>query len=136
RRSVAHTQLMHDKGRTLQDFKRRMWLQELLDDVHTADIRELAVRTQPRAPAGAKDAALAFQPEDQEGTKLPQESHQSTGHKDGGGLLKLPDRKKKKVRSGKRRDGEKRRRGRSLGWLKKDLGRGLRLEWRPLLGGL
>ncbi|AWO98366.1 putative parathyroid hormone-related protein-like, partial [Scophthalmus maximus] len=45
KRSVTHAQLMHDKGRTLQDFKRRMWLQELLDEVHTAEIRDLPVRT-------------------------------------------------------------------------------------------
>ncbi|KAG7232788.1 hypothetical protein INR49_008095 [Caranx melampygus] len=45
KRSVTHAQLMHDKGRTLQDFKRRMWLQDLLDEVHTAEIRDLPVRT-------------------------------------------------------------------------------------------
>ncbi|XP_061085839.1 parathyroid hormone-related protein-like [Conger conger] len=44
KRSVTHAQLMHDKGRTLQDFKRRMWLQELLDEVHTA-VRELPERS-------------------------------------------------------------------------------------------
>ncbi|CAB1453976.1 unnamed protein product [Pleuronectes platessa] len=45
KRSVTHAQLMHDKGRALQDFKRRMWLQELLDEVHTAEVRDLPVRT-------------------------------------------------------------------------------------------
>lgn len=45
KRSVTHAQLMHDKGRTLQDYKRRMWLQELLDVVHTADTRDVPVRT-------------------------------------------------------------------------------------------
>ncbi|XP_036376407.1 parathyroid hormone-like hormone a [Megalops cyprinoides] len=45
KRSVTHAQLMHDKGRTLQDFKRRMWLQELLDEVHTAEARELPGRS-------------------------------------------------------------------------------------------
>ncbi|CAL8405185.1 unnamed protein product [Arctogadus glacialis] len=44
KRSVTHAQLMHDKGRTLQDFKRRMWLQELLHEVHTAAIRDLPSR--------------------------------------------------------------------------------------------
>lgn len=42
---MTHAQLMHDKGRTLQDYKRRMWLQELLDVVHTADTRDVPVRT-------------------------------------------------------------------------------------------
>lgn len=150
---------MHDKGRTLQDYKRRMWLQELLDDVHTADIRELPVRTtsagggvssgrggvspstsstlEPKAPGGAKDMAMTFKPEDEEGTNLPQETNKPTSHKDGGSLMKLPGKKKKKGRSGKRRDGEKKkRRARSLGWLKKDLSSGLRLEWISLMGGL
>ncbi|XP_045567392.1 LOW QUALITY PROTEIN: parathyroid hormone-related protein-like [Salmo salar] len=52
KRSVTHAQLMHDKGRTLQDFKRRMWLQELLDVVHTAEIRELPVRPVVSSGAG------------------------------------------------------------------------------------
>ncbi|XP_041726688.1 parathyroid hormone-like hormone a [Coregonus clupeaformis] len=51
KRSVTHAQLMHDKGRTLQDFKRRMWLQDLLDEVHTAEIRELPAR--PGVSSGA-----------------------------------------------------------------------------------
>lgn len=80
--------------------------------------------------------AMTFKPEDEEGTNLPQETDKSAGHQDGGGLMKLPGKKKKKSRSGKRRDGEKKRRARSLAWLKKDLGSGLRLEWRSLLGGL
>uniref|UniRef100_H3C2L7 Parathyroid hormone-like hormone b n=1 Tax=Tetraodon nigroviridis TaxID=99883 RepID=H3C2L7_TETNG len=37
RRSVSHAQLMHDKGRSLQDFSRRMWLHQLLEGVHTAN---------------------------------------------------------------------------------------------------
>lgn len=139
-----------------------MWLQELLDDVHTADIRELPVRTtsagggassgggvslsttgstsstlHPKPPGGTKNMAMTFKPEDEEGTNLPQETNKSTGHKDGGSLMKLPGKKKKKVRSGKRRDAEKKkRRARSLGWLKNDLGSGLHLEWGSLLGGL
>ncbi|KAJ7987931.1 hypothetical protein DPEC_G00318360 [Dallia pectoralis] len=56
RRSVTHAQLMHDKGRVLQDFKRRMWLQELLEEVHTAEIREMPVR-----PAISSGAGLGVQ---------------------------------------------------------------------------
>lgn len=79
--------------------------------------------------------ATSFNPEDEEATNLPQETNMSTGHKDGGHLMKLPEKKKKKSRSGKRRDGEKKkRRARSLAWLKKALGSGLRLEWRSPLG--
>ncbi|KAL2102888.1 hypothetical protein ACEWY4_002056 [Coilia grayii] len=51
KRSVTHAQLMHDKGRTLQDYKRRMWLQELLDVVHTAETRDLP-RTSISSGAG------------------------------------------------------------------------------------
>ncbi|XP_011616597.1 parathyroid hormone-like hormone a isoform X1 [Takifugu rubripes] len=163
RRSVTHTQLMHDKGRALQDFKRRMWLQELLDEVHTADIRELPVRTtstgggdsrgvglgqavvspsstsstlHPKPPGGTKNLPETFKLEDEEGTNLPQETNKSTSHKDGGSMTKMPGKKKKKGRSGKRRDGEKKkRRARSLVWLKK-VGSGLHLEWSSLLGVL
>ncbi|XP_062374127.1 parathyroid hormone-related protein-like [Sardina pilchardus] len=53
KRSVTHAQLMHDKGRTLQDYKRRMWLQELLDVVHTAETRDLPVRTGVSSSSGA-----------------------------------------------------------------------------------
>lgn len=163
RRSVTHTQFMHDKGRALQDFKRRMWLQELLDEVHTADIRDLPIRTtssggedsssggvgqpvispsstsnthHPKPPGGTKNLSMTFKLEDEEGTNLPQETNKSTTHKDGGSVMKLPGKKKKKGRSGKRRDGEKKRRARSLVWLKKELSSGLHLEWTSLLGML
>ncbi|XP_048863348.1 parathyroid hormone-related protein-like isoform X2 [Brienomyrus brachyistius] len=89
RRSVSHAQLMHDKGRTLQDFKRRMWLQELLDEVHTAETREPLGRG---TPGGTEE----------EGTNLPQETNKSAS--------KGASKKKKKGRAGKRRDAEKKRR--------------------------
>lgn len=166
KRSVAHTQFMHDKGRTLQDFKRRMWLQELLDEVHTADIRELAARAaggassggevgqpvispsttgsgstssstlHPKPAGGTKNLPMTFKPEDEEGTNLPQETNMSTSHKEGGGVMKAPGKKKRKGRSGKRRDGEKKRRARSLVWRTKEVDGGLHLEWSALLGVL
>uniref|UniRef100_A0A674PEA5 Parathyroid hormone-like hormone a n=1 Tax=Takifugu rubripes TaxID=31033 RepID=A0A674PEA5_TAKRU len=120
RRSVTHTQLMHDKGRALQDFKRRMWLQELLDEVHTADIPVVSPSStsstlHPKPPGGTKNLPETFKLEDEEGTNLPQETNKSTSHKDGGSMTKMPGKKKKKGRSGKRRDGEKKkRRARSL----------------------
>ncbi|XP_074481524.1 parathyroid hormone-like hormone a [Sebastes fasciatus] len=171
KRSVTHAQLMHDKGRTLQDFKRRMWLQELLDEVHTAEIRDLPARTtagggggsssgagvvvvglpgvglginlsttgstlHSKPPGGTKNLPISFRLEEEEGgTNLPQETNKSQTYKDG--ALKAPGgKKKKKGRSGKRREGEKRkRRARSLGWrLEDEPGSGLHLEWRSLLG--
>ncbi|KAF6738471.1 Parathyroid hormone-related protein [Oryzias melastigma] len=152
RRSVTHTQLMHDKSRTLQDFRRRLWLQELLDVVHTAEIRDLPVRTAPGAGlpgaglgvspsttgstllskppggGGAKNLPISVQLEEEEGTNLPQETNKSQTYKDG--VMKVPGKKKKKGRSGRRREGEKRkRRARSLD----EGGSGLQLERRSLL---
>lgn len=46
---MTHAQLMHDKGRALQDFKRRLWLQELLQEVHTAVFQD-SVRSGLLAP--------------------------------------------------------------------------------------
>ncbi|NP_001019798.2 parathyroid hormone-like hormone a precursor [Danio rerio] len=146
KRSVTHAQLMHDKGRTLQDFKRRMWLQELLHEVHTAEIREAqqprggvsissgagggvgagvsitlpagvgvstgAGTAHPKPAGGTKNLPIGFGLEDEEGTNLPQETHKSQNYKDN---MMKGIRRKKKSRTGKRREGEKRkRRARSL----------------------
>ncbi|XP_028981050.1 parathyroid hormone-like hormone a [Esox lucius] len=160
KRSVTHAQLMHDKGRVLQDFKRRMWLQELLEEVHTAEVRELPVRPavssgaglglpgvgvslglgtpnpHPKPPGGTKNLPITFRMEEEEGTNLPQETNKSQTYgkdgalKDGG---KSGAGRKKKGRNGKRREGEKRkRRARSLE--REEPGSGYHLEWkRPFL---
>ncbi|XP_064795037.1 parathyroid hormone-related protein-like [Oncorhynchus masou masou] len=137
KRSVTHAQLMHDKGRTLQDFKRRMWLQELLEEVHTAEIRELPVRPvvssglglglpgagvgvslglgttggtlhpHPKPPGGTKNLPINFHMEE-EGTNLPQETNKSQTYKDKDGARRAKEGKKKKGRNGKRREGERR----------------------------
>lgn len=160
KRSVTHAQLMHDKGRTLQDFKRRMWLQELLHEVHTAEIREVQQRggvsgggggggmnmgvpigvgisvspgtAHPKPAGGTKNLPIIL--DDEEGTNLPQETNKSQSYKDS--AMKVGGKKKKKGRGGKRKEGEKRkRRARSLSWaLVDELGSGLHLEWRPLVG--
>uniref|UniRef100_A0A8C6UUZ5 Parathyroid hormone-like hormone a n=1 Tax=Neogobius melanostomus TaxID=47308 RepID=A0A8C6UUZ5_9GOBI len=115
KRSVTHAQLMHDKGRTLQDFKRRMWLQELLDEVHTAEIPSLGINLSTtgstlhsKPPGGTKNLPISFRLDEEEGTNLPQETNKSQTYKDGG--LKATGKRKKKGRSGKRREGEKRKR--------------------------
>ncbi|XP_037098799.1 parathyroid hormone-like hormone a isoform X2 [Syngnathus acus] len=98
RRSVTHAQLMHDKGRTLQDFKRRLWLQELLDEVHTAEIRQLPLSKAPPAPS--KGLAADWSPEEREATNLPQETHKSF----------RDAKRRKKGRPGRRKDADKRKR--------------------------
>ncbi|XP_052410106.1 parathyroid hormone-related protein-like [Carassius gibelio] len=142
RRSVTHAQLMHDKGRTLQDFKRRLWLQELLHVVHTAEIRDVPQprggvassgggggltvaipmgvgvsigmgTAHPKPAGGTKNLPISFRLEDEEGTNLPQETNKSQTYKES--MLKTIGKRKKKGRAGKRREGEKRkRRARSL----------------------
>ncbi|XP_030006948.1 parathyroid hormone-like hormone a [Sphaeramia orbicularis] len=160
KRSVTHAQLMHDKGRTLQDFKRRMWLQELLDEVHTAEIRELPVPVRTTSGGGGSSGAGVGLPgvglgihlsttgstlhsKPPGGTKniltYPLEEEEGTNlpqETNKSQTYKAPGKKKKKGRSGKRREGEKRkRRARSLGWGHEDEhGSGFHLEWRSLLG--
>ncbi|XP_063073313.1 parathyroid hormone-like hormone a [Engraulis encrasicolus] len=213
KRSVTHAQLMHDKGRTLQDYKRRMWLQELLDVVHTAETRDLprtGISTggsggvglgigagssssgssvgmgmgmgigggvglspgaggsssstiggsgstggstlHPKPAGGTKNLPISFRLEDEEGTNLPQETNKSQTYKDT--ALKAAGKKKKKGRSGKRREGgeKRKRRARSLAWAwprtiqevaaaeEREAGSGYgehggyHLEWRPYFG--
>lgn len=120
---MSHVQLMHDKGRSLQEFKRRMWLHELLEEVHTADERAVQSRAQsqtfsgnalPEKPPGAtKNLPDRFRP-DRDGSHLPQETNKALAYKDQ--PLKLATKRKKKVRLGRRRESEnkKRRRARSI----------------------
>ncbi|XP_028287425.1 parathyroid hormone-related protein-like [Parambassis ranga] len=124
KRSVSHAQLMHDKGRSLQEFKRRMWLQDLLEEVHTADEHTPPMQTRTssqtfsgnslhqKPPGATKDLPDRFRLE-REGTHLPQETNKDLAYKDQ--PLKVATKRKKKVRLGRRRENEKkRRRARSL----------------------
>ncbi|XP_037538938.1 parathyroid hormone-related protein [Nematolebias whitei] len=119
RRSVSHTQLMHDKSRSMQEFRRRMWLQELLEEVHTADkpappvqsrttSQTFSVKTLLQKPSGAtKDLPEKFSA-DGDDPNLPQETNKAMAFKDQS--LKVATKRKKKVRLGRRRDSEKKRR--------------------------
>ena len=119
KRSVSHAQLMHDKGRSLQEFKRRMWLHELLEEVHTANEPTPPVqsRTQTQTysgnslhdkpPGATKNIPDRFRL-DREGTNLPQETNKALAYKDQ--PLKVATKRKKKVRFGRRRESDKKRR--------------------------
>ncbi|XP_044049341.1 parathyroid hormone-like hormone b [Siniperca chuatsi] len=119
RRSVSHAQLMHDKGRSLQEFKRRMWLHELLEKVHTAEEQAPPVQTgtqiqtfsgnalHEKPPGGTKNLPDRFRL-DREGPNLPQETNKALAYKDQ--PLKVATKRKKKVRLGRRRESDKKRR--------------------------
>lgn len=114
---------MHDKGRSLQEFKRRMWLHELLEEVHTADdAPPVQSRTQTQTysgnslhekpPGATKNLPDRFSL-DREGPILPQETNKASAYKDQ--PLKVATKRKKKVRLGRRRESDKkRRRARSI----------------------
>ncbi|XP_034001943.1 parathyroid hormone-related protein-like [Trematomus bernacchii] len=116
RRSVSHAQLMHDKGRSLQEYKRRTWLQELLEEVHTADERAPPEQSKTQSqtfsgnalhekPSGAtKNLPERFKLD----RDLPQETNKALAYKDQ--PLKVATKRKKKVRLGRRRESDKKRR--------------------------
>ncbi|XP_013884436.1 parathyroid hormone-like hormone a [Austrofundulus limnaeus] len=147
RRSVTHTQLMHDKSRTLQDFRRRLWIQELLGVLHTAETHNTQTGTSTggvglpgvhpstagtvpnsKPTGGTKNLPVSSQPEEDEDSVLPQETNKSQTYE---GPLKGPGRRKKKGRSGRRREERRKRRERSI--LKDEDEPGLHLVWRSLL---
>lgn len=116
---MSHAQLMHDKGRSLQEFKRRMWLQELLEEVHTADERAPPVQSRTQSQTFSGNALLEKPPGatknlpdrfrlDREGPNLPQETNKALAYKDQ--PLKVVTKRKKKVRLGRRRESDKKRR--------------------------
>ncbi|KAM6937055.1 parathyroid hormone-related protein-like [Xenentodon cancila] len=119
RRSVSHAQLMHDKGRSMQEFRRRLWLHELLVEVHTADERAPPVQSRTlgqtfignalhqKPPGATKDLSERIKL-DKEGPVLPQETNKAVAYKDQ--PLKVATKRKKKVRLGRRRENEKKRR--------------------------
>ncbi|KAM8893031.1 parathyroid hormone-related protein-like isoform 1-T1 [Spinachia spinachia] len=119
KRSVSHAQLMHDKGRSLQEIKRRMWLQELLEEVHTADEQAPPVQSRiqiqtfsgnavhEKPPGATKNLPTRFSP-DIEGPNLPQETNKAVAYKDQ--PLKVATKRKKKARLGRRRESDKKRR--------------------------
>ncbi|KAK2842496.1 hypothetical protein Q5P01_012696 [Channa striata] len=119
RRSVSHAQLMHDKGRSLQEFKRRTWLQELLEEVHTADDRTSPVQSRAqietfsgnvvyqKPPGATKNLPDGFKL-DRDGPNLPQETNKDLAYKDQ--PLKVATKRKKKTRLGRRRENDKKRR--------------------------
>ncbi|CAB1322698.1 unnamed protein product [Coregonus sp. 'balchen'] len=132
RRSVSHAQLMHDKGRSLHEFKRRQWIQQLLDQVHTSDSERApppqsrsnanggnangghstfsgSSLSSPKPSGGTKNLPLSFRLGG-EGGNLPQETNKSLAYKHQ--PLKVVTKRKKKVKGerGRRKESEKRRR--------------------------
>uniref|UniRef100_A0AAQ4QFR1 Parathyroid hormone-like hormone b n=1 Tax=Gasterosteus aculeatus aculeatus TaxID=481459 RepID=A0AAQ4QFR1_GASAC len=103
KRSVSHAQLMHDKSRSLQEFKRGMWLQELLEEVHTVNERAVHSRIQiqtfsgntlhEKPPGATKNLPTTFSP-DIEGPALPQETNKAVAYKDQ--PLKVATKRKKR----------------------------------------
>ena len=116
---MSHAQLMHDKGRSIQEFRRRMWLHELLVEVHTADERAPPAHSRTlgqtfignalhqKPPGATKDLPERIRL-DRQGPILPQETNKAVPYKDQ--PLKVATKRKKKVRSGRRRESEKKRR--------------------------
>lgn len=116
---MSHAQLMHDKGRSLQELKRRTWLQELLEEVHTADeptesvqsrtpIRTFSGNDLHQKPPGATKNLADKYRLDRDGTNLPQETNKALAYKDQ--PLKVATKRKKKARLGRRRENDKKRR--------------------------
>ncbi|XP_004449366.1 parathyroid hormone-related protein [Dasypus novemcinctus] len=113
RRAVSEHQLLHDKGKSIQDLRRRFFLHHLIAEIHTAEIRA-ASEASPNAkpPPSTKNHPARFGSDD-EGRYLTQETNKVDTYKEQ--PLKAPG-KKKKGKPGKRKEQEKKkRRTRSAG---------------------
>ncbi|XP_026535022.1 parathyroid hormone-related protein isoform X1 [Notechis scutatus] len=115
KRTVAEYQLLHDKGKSMQDTRRRHFLQNLIEGVNTAEIRgvsEVSPNPKPAiVPAKTYTIRLGI---DDEGKNLTQETNKTQPYKEQ--PLKTPG-KKKKGKPGKRKDQEKKKRRIRSAWL-------------------
>lgn len=113
KRTVSEYQLLHDKGKSLQDIRRRNFLQNLIDGVNTAEIRGMSeVSPNPKPSTIAKNYAIRFGGDD-EGKNLTQETNKAQTYKEQ--PLKTPG-KKKKGKAGKRKEQEKKKRRVRSAW--------------------
>ncbi|XP_013922989.1 PREDICTED: parathyroid hormone-related protein [Thamnophis sirtalis] len=114
KRTVAEYQLLHDKGKSMQDTRRRNFLQNLIDGVNTAEIRGVAeISSNPKPGVGLGKICTVSVGIDDEGKNLTQETHKEPYKEQ---PLKTPG-KKKKGKSGKRKDQEKKKRRIRSAWL-------------------
>ncbi|XP_007228366.3 parathyroid hormone-like hormone b [Astyanax mexicanus] len=122
RRSVGHAQLMHDRGRYLQERKRRLWLQELFKQVHTANVWDTPSDSDTglhavtwgahssKPASSTKEFPVDFEPESTGSTDtLLQETNKEQ-------TLQGAAKRKKRVCLGKWRDGTRRRGWPCLGY--------------------
>ncbi|KAJ6668515.1 hypothetical protein lerEdw1_011997 [Lerista edwardsae] len=129
KRTVSEYQLLHDKGKSLHDMRRRNFLQTLIEGVNTAEIRALPeVSPNPKPATIAKNYAIRFGSDD-EGKYLTQETNKAQTYKDQ--PLKTPG-KKKKGKPGKRKEQEKKKRRIRSAWLS-SRGSGNGMATSPLL---
>ncbi|KAL8194490.1 UNVERIFIED_CONTAM: hypothetical protein K2H54_022194 [Gekko kuhli] len=113
KRTVSEYQLLHDKGKSLQDIRRRNFLQNLIDGVNTAEIRAMSeVSPNPKPSTVAKNYSVRFGSDD-EGKNLTQETNKAQTYKEQ--PLKTPG-KKKKGKAGKRKEQEKKKRRVRSAW--------------------
>ncbi|XP_066488805.1 parathyroid hormone-related protein [Tiliqua scincoides] len=114
KRSVSEYQLLHDKGKSFHDMRRRNFLQNLFERVNTAEIRTVPdVSPNPKPATIAKNYSVRLGSDD-EGKCLTQETHKAQTYKDQ--PLKTPG-KKKKGKPGKRKEQEKKKRRTRSTWL-------------------
>ncbi|XP_060131139.1 parathyroid hormone-related protein isoform X2 [Zootoca vivipara] len=129
KRTVSEYQLLHDKGKSLQDIRRRNFLQNLIEGVNTAEIRSMSeVSPNPKPATIAKNYAVRLGSED-EGKCLTQETNKAQTYKEQ--PLKAPG-KKKKGKPGKRKEQEKKKRRIRSAWFS-SRGSGSEMTQIPLL---
>uniref|UniRef100_A0A8C8SB47 Parathyroid hormone like hormone n=1 Tax=Pelusios castaneus TaxID=367368 RepID=A0A8C8SB47_9SAUR len=122
KRAVSEHQLLHDKGKSIQDLRRRIFLQNLIEGVNTAEIRATSeVSPNPKPATNTKNYPVRFGSDD-EGKYLTQETNKAQTYKEQ--PLKTPG-KKKKAKPGKRKEQEKKKRRTRSAWPKfRDNGNG------------
>ncbi|XP_030070372.1 parathyroid hormone-related protein [Microcaecilia unicolor] len=108
KRTVSEHQLLHDKGRSIHELRRRIFLQNLIDGVNTAEIRATSeVSPNPKPATNTKNYNNVRFGSDDEGKYLTQETNKAQSYKEP--PLKTPG-KKKKGKPGKRKEQEKKKR--------------------------
>ncbi|KAM6153231.1 parathyroid hormone-related protein isoform 1-T1 [Erethizon dorsatum] len=113
KRAVSEHQLLHDKGKSIQDLRRRYFLHHLMAEIHTAEIRATSEVSPNSKPApNTKNHPVRFGSDD-EGRCLTQETNKVEPYKEQ--PLKTPG-KKKKGKPGKRKEQEKKKRRARSAW--------------------